>query len=104
MGFFGKARDMYSLQKQAKTLKKELKNVQIESEVDGMTVLLTAEQEVVSVTIAEPTWNELKNAEFGKKKLEETFQKACNKGMKKAKEIAGAKMKGIWGQLGVPQP
>ena len=94
---------MYSLQKQAKTLKKELKNVQIESEVDGMTVLLTAEQEVVSVTIAEPTWNELKNAEFGKKKLEETFKKACNKGMKKAQEIAGAKMKGIWGQLGVPQ-
>lgn len=104
MGFFSKARDMYSLQKQAKTLKKELKNIHIEAEVDGIMVVITGEQEFLSVNIPEETWNNLKNSDFGKKKLEEAFLKACNKAAKKAQEISGSKMKGIWNQLGVPQP
>jgi len=101
MGFFSKARDMYSLQKQAKSLKKELKNTHIESEVDGVTVVITGEQEFLSVHIQENTWNNLKSSEYGKKKAEEAFLKASNKAMKKAQEIAGGKTKGIWNQLGV---
>ncbi|MBI5413700.1 YbaB/EbfC family nucleoid-associated protein [Candidatus Peregrinibacteria bacterium] len=103
MGFFGKARDMYNLQKQAKTLKKELKSIHIEAETDGITVTVTAEQEFVSVVVAEPTWTELKSSEFGKRKLEEAFLKAGNKAMKKAQEISSGKMKGIWNDLGVAQ-
>jgi DNA-binding protein YbaB len=103
MGFFSKARDMYSLQKQAKSLKKELKNTHIESEVDGVTVVITGEQEFLSVHIQEDAWNNLKGSEYGKKKIEETFLKASNKAMKKAQEIAGGKTKGIWNQLGVGQ-
>lgn len=94
---------MYSLQKQAKTLKKELKNIHIEAEVDGVTVIVTAEQDCISVKVADPVWNELKNSERGKQKLEETFLKASNKAMKKAQEIAGSRMKGIWSQLGITQ-
>lgn len=101
MGFFSKAKDLYSLQKQTKTLKKELKNIHIESESDGVTVVINAEQEFVSVAISEEKWNELKIQEFGKKRLEEAFLKASSKAMKKVQEIAGAKMKGIWKQLGV---
>lgn len=95
---------MYSLQKQAKTLKKELKNIHIEAEIDGVMVVITGEQEFLSVNLLEETWNNLKNSDFGKKKLEEAFLKACNKAVKKAQEISGSKMKGIWNQLGVPQP
>lgn len=94
---------MYALQKQAKTVKKELKNIHIESEVDGVKVIVTAEQEVISITINDAIWADLKSSEYGKKRLEESVAKAINKGMKKAQEIAGAKMKGLWNQLGVTQ-
>lgn len=99
MGIFQKARDMYSLQRQAKTVKKELKNIHIEAEAEGITVVANAEQEFLSCAIAENTWADLKQAAYGKKKLEEAFLKASNKAMKKAQEIAGAKMKGIWGEM-----
>lgn len=103
MGFFSKARDMYSLQKQAKSVKKELKNIHIEAEADGVTVVVTGEQEFLSIVVDTAMWDQLKGSEFGKKKLEEAFLKASNKAMKKAQEIASTKMKGVWNQLGVPQ-
>lgn len=103
MGFFSKAKDMYALQKQAKSVKKELKSIHIEAEIDGVTVVVTGEQEFVSITISDSLWNELKGVEYGKKKLEETTLKALNKAMKKAQEIASSKMKGVWEQMGVAQ-
>lgn len=103
MGFFKKARDMYALQKQTKGIKKELKQIHIEAEVDGVTAIVTAEQEVVSIAINEEKWDEFKNAEFGKKRLEQALKKATNKALKKAQEIASTKMKSIWDQLGVAQ-
>lgn len=90
MGFFSKARDMYSLQKQAKSVKKELKNIHIEAEVDGVTVVISGDNEVISVTVSDAA------LAMGKKKIEELFLKASNKAMKKVQEIAGAKMKGVW--------
>lgn len=103
MGIFSKARDMYALQKQAKSVKKDLKNTHIEAEVDGVTVIVNGEQEVVSITINEQTWGELKTSEYGKKKLEEAVLKALNKALKKAQEIASTKMKDIWDQMGSMQ-
>lgn len=103
MGFFNKAKDMYALQKQAKTLKKELKNIHIEAECDGVTVNVSAEQEIMSISISDSVWANLKGAEFGKKKIEEASLKAINKAMKKAQEIAGVKMKGIWQSMGIQQ-
>lgn len=94
---------MYALQKQAKVAKKELKNIHIEAEVDGISVVVTGEQEFLSVTIHDSVWGQLKMSEFGKKKLEEAFLKACNKAMKKAQEIAQSKMKPMWEQMGVVQ-
>lgn len=101
MGFFSKARDMYTLQRQAKTAKKELKNIHIEAEVEGIIVTVTGEQEFISLKISEPVWNDLKIQEYGKKRLEENLLKTLNKAMKKAQEIASTKMKGVWDQLGV---
>lgn len=92
---------MYGIQKDAKAIKRELKNIHIESEADGVSVVMTAEQEFVSVTIADETWNGLKNEEFGKKRLAEAFMKAAGKAAKKAQEIAGSKMKGVWKKMGI---
>lgn len=103
VSLFQKARNMYSLQKQAKSLKKELKNIHIEAENEGITAVVSAEQEVLSLSISDSAWNDAKAAEFGKKKLENTLLKTLNKGLKKAQEIAGSKMKGIWGEMGVGQ-
>lgn len=94
---------MYALQKQSKQIKKELKNTHIEAEAEGITVVVTGEQDVLSININETVWGEFKNHAFGKKRLEDTAQKALNKALKKAQEIGAAKMKGVWGQLGIGQ-
>lgn len=103
MGIFSKARDMYALQKQTKAIKKDLKNTHIEADVDGVHVVVTGEQEFVSSTISDDLWNEVIAAPYGKKKLAEAFVKTSNKAMKKAQEIAAARMKGVWEQLGMAQ-
>lgn len=101
MGIFSKARDLYTLQKQARSLKKDLKNVHIEAAFDGITVILTGEQECLSVQIDESAWADLKAAEYGKKRLEDAFLKAHNKAAKKAQEIAASRSKGLWKELGI---
>ncbi|MFA5829670.1 MAG: YbaB/EbfC family nucleoid-associated protein [Candidatus Gracilibacteria bacterium] len=92
---FDKAKDLYKLQKQAKQIKEELKNIHIEAEVDGIIVVIDGEQEVVSVTLPE---EECKNP----KKLQDNLVKAFNKAIKKAQQIAAEKMKGVMGGLGFP--
>lgn len=91
---FDKAKQLYQLQKEAKQIKKDLKNVHIEAEVEGVMVVIDGEQEVVSVTIPE-------SACGNPKKLQENLVKAFNKAIKKSQQIAAEKMKGIMGQMGL---
>ncbi|MBI2453881.1 hypothetical protein HYV58_01745, partial [Candidatus Peregrinibacteria bacterium] len=65
---------------------------------------VTGEQELVSAAISAEAWNEWKTAEYGKKKLEDAFLKSSNKALKKAPEIAGGKMKGLWKEMGMENP
>lgn len=88
---FDKVKDLYNLQKQAKIIKKELKNIHIEAEVDGVIVLIDGEQEVVGVTLPENETNH--------KRLGENLVKAFNKAIKKSQQIAAEKMKPIMGGL-----
>jgi DNA-binding protein YbaB len=92
---FDKVKDVYNLQKQARQLKKELKNTHIEAEVDGVTVLIDGEQEVVSVSISE-------EAGQNPKRLPESLVKAFNKAIKKSQQIAAEKMKPLMGSLNMP--
>ncbi len=101
MGLFDKAKDAYQLQKQAKAIKEELKKTHIEAEDSGVTVTISGEQEIINVSISDDTWNKVKSAESGKKQLEVSFVKACNKGIKKAQEIGSERMKGVFSQLGM---
>lgn len=101
MGIFDKAKDAYQLQKQAKAIKEELKKTHIEAEDGGVTVTVSGEQEIISVSISDDTWNQAKTVDSGKKQLEVSFSKATNKGIKKAQEIGSERMKGVFSQLGM---
>ena len=92
---FQKMKNMYSVQKQARQIKKELKNIHIEAEQDGVKVTVNGEQELISVQIGD---DELQN----KKRLEQNLEKAFNKAVKKSQQIGAEKMKGVMGDLGLP--
>jgi len=92
---FDKAKDLYKLQKQARSIKKDLKNTHIEAENEGVLVTINGEQEVVSVKIPDEA---LEN----KKKLEESLEKAFNKAVKKSQQIGAEMMKDVMGDLNIP--
>lgn len=91
---FEKAKNLFKLQREAKQIKKELQNIHIESEFDGILVTINGEQEIISIT-----WPE---ASSDTKKLQQNLIKALNKGLKKSQQIAAEKMKGVMGGLGLP--
>ncbi|MCT4591957.1 MAG: YbaB/EbfC family nucleoid-associated protein [Candidatus Gracilibacteria bacterium] len=93
---FDKMKDLYNMQKQAKQVKKELKNIHVEAEEDGVKIVVTAEQEVISIDIA-PEKLGVEN----KAKLEKTIINVMQKATKKAQEIAAAKMRDIMGSMGL---
>ena len=93
MGFMDKAKDLYKLQKQAKQIKKQLKNIHIEAESDGITVTMDGEQHVVEVKIDESIAGDIK-------KIEKGCVEAFNKGVKKSQLIGAEKMKDVMGDMG----
>ena len=86
-----KFKDLYKLQKQAKDIKKKLKNIHIEADHEGIVVVITGEQEIVEVRISE----EAKTSP----KLEENLVKCFNKAVKKAQQIAAEMMKDVMGGM-----
>lgn len=99
MGLFGQAKDLYKLQKQAKKIKEELKNLHIEAEINGIAVVINGEQEVVEVRIAP----ELLTVE-NQTKLQGDLLTVFNKAVKKSQEVAAEKMRGMMGDLGMEMP
>lgn len=93
MSIFGKAKQYYQLQRQAKDIKKKLKNTHIEAEVDGLIVTIDGEQNVVSVKIPDQLMTD-------KTKIEKTLETAFNKAVKKSQQIAAEEMKGVMGDMG----
>ena len=89
-----KAKQLYKLQKEANRIKKKLKKTHIESELDGVTVVITGEQEVIKVEVTEEA--------KASKKFEENLAKALNKALKKSQEVAAAMMKDVMGDLQLP--
>ncbi len=99
MSLFGQAKDMYQLQKKAKQIKKDLANLHIEAEVEGIIVVISGEQEVVDVKIPE----EMLKPE-NQVRLQKAMILAFNKGVKKSQEIAAEKMRDVMGGLGLNMP
>lgn len=88
-----KAKDLYKLQKQAKQIKNELKNIHIEAETDGVTVTVDGEQHFMEVVINESLAGDTK-------KISKAFIDASNKAIKKSQLIGAEKMKSVMGGLG----
>ncbi len=86
---------MFKLQKQAKKIKKELKNIHVEAEAEGVLVVVNAEQEVVSIEIGE---------DVPRDRIPELLKDALNRAMKKAQVVAAEKMQGVMGQMGLGGP
>lgn len=99
MGLFGQAKDLYKLQKQAKKIKEELKNLHIEAEGEGVVVVINGEQEVVEVKISEEMLKPENQA-----KLQNVLISVFNKAIKKSQEVAAERMRGMMGDLGMDIP
>jgi DNA-binding protein YbaB len=92
---FEKIKDIYSLQKQARQVKKELKNTHVEAEVDQVVAVVDGEQEIISIVFPQ-------EENTNSKRLAESTVKALNKAIKKSQQIAAEKMKPIMGGLNIP--
>ena len=95
INMFDKAKDLYKLQKQAREIKKKLKNIHIEAESNGIVIIINGEQEVQKVTINEES---MKN----QKDLQSNLEKAFNKAIKKSQQIGAEMMKEVMGDMNFP--
>lgn len=87
------AKDLYKLQRQAKTIKKELKNIHIEAESEGITVVVDGEQNFIEVKVPDALSGDVK-------RISKAFVEASNKAIKKSQMIAADKMKDVMGGMG----
>lgn len=92
MPSFTDLKNAYKLQKEAKRVKKELKNVHVEAEAEGIRVVVSGEQEIVSIEIAPTTPVE---------KIPALLKDALNRALKKAQVVSAERMQGIMGQMGL---
>lgn len=86
-------KDLYRMQRDAKKIKKELRNIHIEAEADGVKVIVTAEQEIVSIDV---------NPTVAHGRIGGLLKDALNRALGKAQVIAAEKMKPIMSQMGMP--
>ena len=86
---------MFKLQRQAKKIKKELKNIHVEAEAEGVEVVVNAEQEIISIVIAETVPRE---------RIPALLTDALNRAMKKAQIVASEKMQVVMQQMGMGAP
>lgn len=86
-------KDLYRIQRDAKKVKKELKGIHVEAEADGVKVVVTAEQEIVSITIEDYVPRE---------SIGERAMDALNRALRKAQVVAAERMQGIMKQMGLP--
>ena len=93
MGFMDQAKDMYKLQKQAKQIKKQLKNIHIEAEHDGVTVIVDGEQKFIECKVADAIAGD-------HKRIAKAFVEVANKAVKKSQTIGAEKMKDVMGGFG----
>lgn len=90
---FSQAKDLFKLQRDAKRVKKELKNIHVEAEAEGVKVVVSAEMEVVSIEIA---------PEVQRERISALLVDALNRAFKKAQVVSAERMQGIMGQMGLP--
>ena len=96
---FGKMKDLYELQKKARAIQKELKDVEVEaSSNDGwVTVVFNGEQHMTDIQIAEEALDP-----DNKRELEKDLKNTISQAISRAQAVAAEKMKDIAGGMGLP--
>lgn len=99
MAGLGKIKDLYELQKKAKAIQKELKDIEVEaSSNDGwVTVVFNGEQHMTEIQISEDALR----AE-NKRELEKDLKNTISQAISRAQAVAAEKMKDVAGGLGIP--
>ena len=99
MDKLGQAKDLISLQHQAKKIQAELHDTLIEAEeADGkVRVVFNGEQKIEEITIDESLLNVNE-----KRNLEISLKNAIQTAIARSQQIAAEKMKDIAGKLGLP--
>jgi len=95
--------ELMKLQQEAMKIQKELENIVIESEVNGLVVSVNWKTEVEKT---EFETNDLIPglSDSQKKALEDAITEAVNKWMKKAQEVASEQMQWIMSKMGLNIP
>lgn len=96
---FGQMKDMYQLQKKAKQMQKELKDLEIEAKSsDGLvTVVVSGEMKVVSISINDQTLSP-----ENKRTLETAIKDSIGQAMAKAQAESAARMQPLLKDMNIP--
>lgn len=96
---FGQMKDMYALQKKAKQLQKELKDMEIEarSNDDSVIAVVSGEMKIISITIKEEA---LKPE--NKRAIETALKDTIGQAMAKAQAESAAKMQPLLKGMNLP--
>jgi DNA-binding YbaB/EbfC family protein len=96
---FGKMKDLYELQKKARAIQKELKDIEVEaSSNDGwVTVVFNGEQHLTGIEIAEEALHP-----ENKRELEKDLKNSISQAISRAQAVAADKMKSVAGGMGIP--
>ncbi len=92
MPSFSDIRKSFKLQREAKKVRKELKSIHVEAEAQGVKIVVSAEFEVVEVTIA---------PEVDRERIPALVMDAFNRAMKKAQLISSERMQGVMKEMGL---
>lgn len=90
---FKQARDLFKAQREAKKVQKELRNIHVEAEAQGVKVTVAATFEVVSITIGD---------DVPRERIPVLLADALNRALKKAQVVSAEKMQGVMGAMGLP--
>lgn len=89
---WSKARDMFRLQREAKKIRKELKNIHVEAEAQGVKVVVTGEQKVHEISI---------DANVPREQIPALLIDTLNRALGKAQIVSAEKMQGVMGEMGL---
>ena len=90
---FSQARDMFRLQREAKRAKKELQSIHVEAESSGVSVVVSGDQEILSITI---------DSSVDRDRIPSLLIDALNRAMKKAQVVSAERMQGVYKEMGLP--
>jgi len=92
MASLSELRNSFRFQKRAKAAQKELKNIHVEAEASGVTIVISASMEPVSVTI---------DPSVPREQIPALTLDAMKRAMKKAQVVSADKMQGVMGEMGL---